>query len=608
MRKVIAAFLLFLSTLMLSVQPANASSPGAADIFNTIGGTTTIDRGGSIHSQARSIYSLGGGMVSFEGKKVSLLSADPPSFSAGCSGISWHFGGFAFISLDEIRQLVEAVAQASLGVAVDLAMQTLCPQCYAVMAKLRDISNMMRNAAADACKIAENMASMLKDSGLIPNHAIVSDCSKTSADSGQTSSWMDSAAGEACKLLSDATDAVTNSANKFMAALRGGNGASDGKTQQMLSMTGNVTYKALTALGYPDGVTKDVMLSLLGLTIISPTPDSDCKAIFANLTGSSSSNDTGLSSAEQSVLNNLTSTQTQVGVQGSNGQGATVNNTTDTPAQTQASGAAKGGVICNAPPLISGFEHIGRVLMCGYYTNSERAIFANQYFAGHVDLLDETSLGAMCPHTQNEDAQDPVLYDCKDKDSAQCINPSMKRMSTVFGSQQSNGYTGLLWMIGDALYQGAICVQNNCDLSQKTNTIAILNGSGYPLYRLLNMAAVYPGLASDLLNAYTSAIATQYVMDTLDKLMKIGAQPAIDLRTNPGLKPESISMVREQLMELTRNADSTKNLVLERLAEKRKLVEVILQVNKTMQAEVIGQGLSGNTDLAVALKRQTNAK
>jgi hypothetical protein len=67
-------------------------------------------------------------------------------------------------------------------------------------------------------------------------------------------------------------------------------------------------------------------------------------------------------------------------------------------------------------------------------------------------------------------------------------------------------------------------------------------------------------------------------------------------------------MVREQLMALTRNADATKNQVLARLDEKRKLVEVILRVNKTMQAEVIGQGLSGNTDLAVALKRQTNAK
>jgi hypothetical protein len=607
MRKVIAAFLLFLSTLMLSAQPVYADSPSAANIFATIGGTTTIDRGGSIHSQARSIYSLGGGMVSFEGKKVSLLSADPPSFSAGCSGISWHFGGFAFISLDEIRQLVEAVAQASLGVAVDLAMQTLCPQCYAVMAKLRDISNMMRNAAADACKVAENMASMLKDSGLIPAHSVVSDCSKTTADTGQTSSFLDSAAGSACKLLGDATKAVSDDADKFMNWLRGGNKSpTSGNTQQLLAMTGNTTYNALSALGYPDGVTKDVMLSLLGMTIVSPKPDKDCSYVFTNLQASGVSS-LGLSSTDQNTLNALTSIQSQSAIQATGSTGATPANANNTAAPVNATGTATGPVLCNAPPLLSGFDHIGRVLMCGYYTNTERVTFANQYFAGQQALLDQTSLGAMCPHLTDEDSQNPVLYDCPDKDSARCIQPAMKRMDTVFGNQAANGYTGLLWMIGDALYQGAICVESNCG-ALPANTVRILNGSGYPLYRLLNMAAVYPGLASDLLNAYTSAIATQYVMDTLDKLMRVGAQPAIDLRTNPGLKPESISMVREQLMTLVRNADATKNLVLERLAEKRKLVEVILQVNKTMQAEVIGQGLSGNTDLAVALKRQTNAK
>ncbi len=342
------------------------------------------------------------------------------------------------------------------------------------------------------------------------------------------------------------------------------------------------------------------------MTIISPKPDADCSYVFTNLTGSAVSN-LGLSSTQQTFLNNLTSTQTQVAVQGSGSNGATPANTNNTPATQSGTGTVRGPVICNAPPLISGFDHIGRVLMCGFDANAERVQFAAQYFDGHTDTLDDTSLGAMCPGATDEASQNPVLYDCPDQASAQCIQPTMKPMDAIFKTPAQGSYSGLLWMIADALYQGAICVQNNCK-ALPTNTVRILNGSGYPLYRLLNMAAVYPGLASDLLNAYTSAIATQYVMDTLDKLMKIGAQPAIDLRTNPGLKPEAIAMVREQLMRLVRNADSTKNLVLERLAEKRKLVEIILQVNKTMQAEVIGQGLSGNTDLAVAIKRQSNAK
>ena len=223
MRKVLSAFCLFLMTALVTVQTAQAANPNAASIFNSIGGTTTIDRGGAIHSQARSIYSLGGGMTTFEGKKVSLLAADPPSFSAGCNGISWHFGGFAFISLDEIRQLVEAVAQASLGIAVDLAMQTLCPQCYAVMAKLRDMANMMRNAAADACKIAQNFGAMLKDSGIFPSTSRASDCSKATAEDGKTSSFLDSWAGSACRLLTDSEKVLDDVGNKAKDFLKFGN-------------------------------------------------------------------------------------------------------------------------------------------------------------------------------------------------------------------------------------------------------------------------------------------------------------------------------------------------------------------------------------------------
>jgi hypothetical protein len=608
MRKVLAAFLLFLSTLMLTAQPVYADNPSAGDIFNSIGGTTTIDRGGSIHSQARSIYSLGGGMVSFEGKKVSLLAADPPSFSAGCSGISWHFGGFAFISLDEIRQLVEAVAQASLGVAVDLAMQTLCPQCYAVMAKLRDISNMMRNAAADACRIAENMASLLQSSALSPTHSRTSQCSTQTADTGQTSSFMDSAAGATCRLLSDAEGVIDKTGDEFMKFMQGGNKAtSSGGKANLLALNGNMTYKALTALGYPDGVAKDVLLSLLGMTIVSPKPANDCSFIFANLHGSSSLNDTGISASDQVTIDHLLSTQSALVVTSSTGGEPTVNDQKVTPANGDATGAAVGQVVCNAPPILTGFDSVGRVLMCGFNVSGEKIAFAAQYYNGSLPQLNNTSLGALCPTMTTDDAQNPMIYDCPDAASTGCIQPMVKRFDTLFPSRDSGTYTGLAWMIADALYKGAQVIENNSG-PLPAATIRILTGSGYPLYRLLNMAAVYPGMAADLLNAYTSAIATQYVLDTLDKLTRIGAQPAINIANNPGLKPESISVVREQLMTLVRMGDATKTLPLERLAEKNKLIDVILNVNKTLQAEVIGQGLTGNNDLAVALKRQESSQ
>lgn len=612
MRKLLAAFCLFLSTALLTVQTAQAANAAAADIFNSIGGTTTIDRGGAVHSQARSIYSLGGGMVSFQGKKVSLLSADAPSFSAGCNGISWHFGGFAFISLDEIRQLVEAVAQASLGVAVDLAMQTLCPQCYAVMAKLRDIANSMRNAAADACKIAQNFGAMLKDSGIIPSTNRSSDCSKTTAESGKTASFLDSWAGSACKLLSDAETELGGVATKAMDFLRNGKPAS-GTTpnREFFEVYGNLTYKALTALGYDDGPMKDVMLSLIGLTVTYADPSVDCKKAFRNLYASADSyleNASGLTAEEKASMEALSASKDPKKVEASSD--------TDAPKPTDATektpnaapgGAVKGPNICNAPPILDGVKAVGVTLMCGFDAQTEMKTFARNYYAGDVEKLQKTSLGAMCNTVKDKDSSNPLVYTCR-ADSAECMEPKMARLADVMGRPTWNGYTGLAWMVGDALYDGVKRVRDNHPDGLADKTKKILNGSGWPLYRLINVAAVYPAMAGELLEAYTSAIAAQYVMDTLDKVSAIGAQPAIDLRSSKGLKPESISVVREHIMNMVRVGNEAKLQVLERLAEKRKMVEVIMQVNKTLQAEVIGQGLAGNANLAINIKRQQTTK
>lgn len=609
MRKLLAAFCLFLSTALLCVQTAQAANPSASNIFDSIGGTTTFDRGGAVHSQARSIYSLGGGMTSFQGKRVSLLSADAPGFSAGCNGISWHFGGFAFISLDEIRQLVEAVAQASLGIAVDLAMQTLCPQCYAVMAKLRDMANAMRNASADACKIAQNFGAMLQKEGIIPSTNRSSDCSKATAEAGKTSSFLDSWAGSACKMLNDAETELAAVGTKAMDFLKMGKSAT-GTTpnRETLETTGNVTYKALSALGYDNGIIKDILLSIIGMTVISPEPDKDCKPAFSDLVGSATALTNGgttgqeLTVSEKAVLQNLIASQETKAIEAPSATASPSTNDDKSKAPTTAAGGtAKGLNICNAPPVITGIDAVGRSLMCGFNGNTERENFANRYYKGDVSKVNSTSLGVMCPHLENKDSFDPLVYSCRDS-SADCLKPKMVRLSSVMPSGAVSGYTGLAWMVGDALFDGAAQVRANLPLAGKTKKI--LNGSGWPLYRLINMAAVYPAMAGELLEAYSSAIAAQYAMDTLDKVMRIGAQPSIDVRSSKGLRPESISLVREHIMSMQRMGDETKMDALKRLAEKRKMIEVIMQVNKTLQAEVIGQGLSGNSNLAVSIKRQ----
>lgn len=610
MRKAIFSFLLVFASLFGLLQTAQAADPAAAKIFETLKGTTTIDQGGPIHSQARSIYSLGGGQVSFQGKKVSLLAADPPSFSAGCSGISWHFGGFAFISMDEIRQLVEAIAQASLGVAVDLAMQVLCPQCYAVMSKLREISNMMRNAAADACKVAKAMGTqLLKEFGVDIPDKKQSNCAAYTGENGQTTGWLNGVASSLCGGLASIENWGKTKGTEIMNYLNGtSTDPSKKPDQNLLYESGNVTYRALSALGYSDGFVKDLMLSIIGMTVIHPVPDVDCKNAFKHLVGSNVP--AGAPSIEADIL---TTTSTREVAK----PGSTVK-PSDAPSGTAttppAGGAKTGSTICHAPPLIKGVETITDMLICGPNPWANMRLFANRYFKGDVEALKNTSLGVVCagaisrmadagpPPPSMLDSTNPYVYTCR-ANSAECREPRMVRASTLVDSTGHNGFDGLAWMVGDALYDGVTQIIAGKKLNDPT--IALLNGTDYPLYRMLNMAAVYPGLAGDLLGAYGSTIATQHAMDTMEKVAMVGTQPAIDLKLQGGVSQANVAQTREQIMQIIKVGQEVKSQILSRLAEKRNMVETILQVNRTLQAEVISKGVTGNADMAISLKRQT---
>ncbi|WP_126223604.1 conjugal transfer protein TraH [Burkholderia ambifaria] len=608
-KQLLAAFLMVAALFSMTLaNEASAGSVTAANIFNTIGGTTTIDKGGSIHSQARSIYSFGGGMVSFQGKRVSLLAADPPSFSAGCSGISWHFGGFAFISMDEIRQLVEAVAQASLGVAVDLAMQTLCPQCYAVMAKLRDISNLMRNAAANSCQIAHMLGNQLVQAGIFSPTSSQSDCSQSEAEDNSVSSILQGAIGP-CSQLNDVMGRIAqdeqnavNWLNKSMSS-----GTTPNKAQ--FDGKGNMTYEALSALGYTDGVVKDFLLSYTGMAIIEPVPGTDCRQTFTSLFGSAQS-DQGYNDTVNQIIG--AQPGDAVPATGSTQPNPSMANTN--AANTSATDSDKGPVTCFAPPLNAGVTDLAKKLICGFNPTSDKNLFLAKFNLRDEDIQN-SSIYAMCAQAGNgsydfggTDNTDPYIYHCDASSTSRCMRPQLLRLSQdTQAAVASNGYTGLGWMIMDALYAGVAATANDQPWPQ--GTLSLVNGSDYPLYRLINIAAVYPGMADEMLQAYSGVIAVQYALDTLDKLTKPGGMPGIDTRSGKGgLQRTEVSELQKHIFDMLHDAGPMREQVMKRLSEKRALVDVIVQVNRALQAEVISQGLGGNADLAVSIKRQAAAR
>jgi hypothetical protein len=469
------------------------------------------------------------------------------------------------------------------------------------MSKLRDISNMMRNAAADACHIATDLGNKLMDAAGFSPTSSSSACATGNSEQGSTSSFLEGWAGSACNLLSQANTWLSSTGDKINNWLHGDkSGTTPSKNQ--FDGKGNITYQALTALGYPDGPSKDILLSILGMAIVPLSPQPDCTSTLANVSVPTATS-TGTSAVDKASA--ATDAGTVNGTNASAGQSAAAN--------APSGGDSKGGVVCYAPPIIDGLTVVARTLMCGAKPDVEAQAFANAYYpTGGLAAVKASSVGSMCAPTQNAEAQDPMVYDCQASTPSEskvgvCLNPSTVHLSSVQSTASGyNGFTGLAWMIEAALLDGTKAVMSNKTLPPET--VAILNGSQWPLYRLINMAAVYPGMATDLISAYSSAIAAQYVMDTLDQVMRIGAgTPSINLQATGTLNVSTVSSIREQIMDMVRDGDAVRTTVLARLAEKQKLVDTVVQVNKALQAEVIGQGLAGNTSLALSIKKQASS-
>jgi len=111
----------------------------------------------------------------------------------------------------------------------------------------------------------------------------------------------------------------------------------------------------------------------------------------------------------------------------------------------------------------------------------------------------------------------------------------------------------------------------------------------------------------ELLQAYGSIIAIHYVLDTLQKVGSPGQLPGIDTRAGKGgLQRQEVVDLRRHIMDMLHDGGEVREQVMKRLSEKRNLVDTIVQVNRALQAEVISQGLGGNADLAVSIKRQAS--
>ena len=103
----------------------------------------------------------GGYEVRIPQKTYQLFSGEPPSFNAGCAGISLHLGSFSFISIDAFKDMLRKIAQAAPGYFLHLAIQTMCTPCSNLLTWLQNLMADLNSAQMNSCQIGKKVASTL---------------------------------------------------------------------------------------------------------------------------------------------------------------------------------------------------------------------------------------------------------------------------------------------------------------------------------------------------------------------------------------------------------------------------------------------------------------
>ncbi|WP_413694437.1 conjugal transfer protein TraH [Psychromonas sp. KJ10-2] len=150
------------SNLLIALAFVVISNTSAASSFNdemerTFGSMTNTTTAKAYNTARRGVVSGGQLFIRNDSKRVNIVSAQAPSFSAGCGGISLFGGSMSMLSKDEFIQAFQAIGSNALGYGVKLALANYCQTCENVMTSLEKTAQALNKMNMDSCQAAQGI-------------------------------------------------------------------------------------------------------------------------------------------------------------------------------------------------------------------------------------------------------------------------------------------------------------------------------------------------------------------------------------------------------------------------------------------------------------------
>lgn len=537
--------------LALFAQPFTAGAIDLDSAFTGLmpGGAVAVNAPGRYSSAARTGLSVGGVDIRVpRGENApALFSVTPPRVTAGCSGISAHFGGFSFISGQEFVNLLKQIASgAALGFVSSLVMKQLCPQCEAVVQEMKSAAQAASRLAKDSCEIGQNWAKDMK-LGLTTEGNTSETCATLVADAGGASDPL-MAFSTTCKGLEAAKNAIRDFGTPTTRADGTPMTAADREaTQALIDCTqnnGNATWGKLSAL---DGAGK-----LQGIG----TESNLRKLILTNLMG-----------ADMTFKSN----SAEVGCE--TGDGTVWVASESSPSN-----------FC-APPLDT--ATLTGIFLCG-------APDAGGNFAGATSSRVRSYCASFFPKTASGTLGE--VWTCKKSpvlgaanDFSECNYLDRVPVGEVFQG------TGFLTQVNNILREGVKRVRNGqsmltdspSDQISGQQVLQLINAAPFPLYQAINAAAVYPAAADDLVDSMSLLVAEQFTYAMLDEILKVQGRSSTGVCIT---QPQAAKLL-DFIASLRSASNDRRSLIAQNFTVQQMLVEQIRQVNLAIQKQVMSQDL-----------------
>lgn len=442
----------------------------AADLssaLSSLGASVQTNSGGRYQAAGRNIFVTGGFSAKFSTRNSApaLVSITPPSWSAGCGGISAHFGGFSFISGQQIEQWVRVISQGAIGFVVNLAIKALCPVCEAVLALMQRLAQQASKMAMDACRAGEQLAAMA--TSWVPSGEKQSVCGSAVTASGWQADFL-ATMDEACTSVGKSVENITKLFDDKAASGVSDQALTDAATEAGI---GNQSWIAVSKA-----------LRLSQTTDAAGNPDRSLALILLNMVGT-----------------NVTWAKDGASVACAGTSGA---------AGPSSDGASPG---CYYPPRLEP-KTLMHAYMCGDLNALQGTVFAQANHPGQAAIrrvcaLDSASLaaGGQAGATEISAAgPETKVWDCKDgsygADHKSCLEMVERPLKEVVGSG-----AGLFPQVWSVLHEGVLAVSAGQPVPASVR--GLLESTDLPVYQALNVAAVYPSVALGLVDSMAMLIA-----------------------------------------------------------------------------------------------------